>query len=62
MEGTKNFLQTAKVLIQILPHSMRTERISHITYTDVQCCPQSYKFTKKYESDLLLHYLCELHF
>jgi hypothetical protein len=47
---------------------MRTERISRITYTDVQYCSQSYKFTDKYDSDLLeesrllLQYLCELHF
>jgi len=47
---------------------MRTERISHITYTDVQYCSQSDRFTEKYDSDLLeesrllLKYLCEHHF
>lgn len=58
----------AKLVIQLLSRSIRIERISHITYTDVQYCSQSYKFTEKYDSDLLeesrlpLQYLCELHF
>jgi len=58
----------AKLVIKLLSHSIRIERISQITYTDVLYCLQSYKFTKKYDSDLLeeskllLQYLCELHF
>jgi hypothetical protein len=56
------------MLIQLLRVTFYENRISHITYTNVQYCSQSYRFTENYDSDLLeeprllLKYLCELHF